>query len=77
MCLSMDNLLGFVALIAVYKINVKVDWVSCHFSQNFNIRIKHGVSCKNVRHVPREMLKIEGDRSGGCSGKLDEPIVHG
>ena len=36
-----------------------------------------GFLCNNVRHVPRDMLKTEGDRSGGYSGKLDEPIVHG
>ena len=54
-----------------------MDCSSCHFSQNFNIGIKHGVSCNNVRHVPLDMLKPEGDISGGYSWKLDEPIVHG
>ena len=72
-----DATFGFVAPIAASKINVKVDWSSHHFSQNFNIRIKHGFSCINVHRVSREMLKTEGDRSGGYSGKLDEPIVHG
>ena len=62
---------------ATKKSKVKVDCSSHHFSQNFNIRIKHGFSCNNVRHVPQEMLKTEGDRSGGYSGKLDERIVHG
>ena len=42
----------FVAPIAALKINVKVDWSSCHFSQNFNIQIKHGFSCIDVRLVP-------------------------
>ena len=56
--------------------NVKVDLSSLHFSQNFNIWIKYGFSCNYVGHVPREMLKTEGDRSGGYSGKLDESIVH-
>ena len=35
------------------------------------------VSCNNVRHVPLEMLKTEGDISGEYSGKFYEPIVHG
>ena len=56
----MDALFGFVAPLAASKFNVKVDWSSRHFSQNFNIRIKHGFSCNNVRHVPREMLKPGG-----------------
>ena len=64
--LSLDALFGFVAPIAASKINFKVDWSSRHYSQNFNIRIKHVFSCNNVCHVP-----------GGYSGKLDEPIVHG
>ena len=76
--LSIDALIGFVASIATEKINVKVDWSSLNFSQNLNIWIKHGFSCNNVRHVPHKVkLKTEGDTSGGCSGKLDEPIVHG
>ena len=74
--LSIDALIGFVAPIAASKINVKVDLFSLHFSQNFNIRIKHGFACSNVRHVPREMLKTEGDRSGVYSRKFDKPIVH-
>ena len=73
----MGALFGFVASIAAYKINVKVNWSSSRFSQNFNIRIKHGFSCINVRHGPPEMLKTEGDRSGGYSGKLDQPTVQG
>ena len=64
--LSMDALFGFVAPIAASKINVKDDWSSRHFSQNFNIWIKHVFLCNNVPHVP-----------GGYSKKLDEPIVHG
>ena len=76
-CLSIDALIRFVGPIAAYQINVKVDLSSLHFSQNVNIRIKHGFSCNNVRHVPWEMLKPEGDRSGGYRGKLDGPIVHG
>ena len=64
--LSMYASFGFVARIAASKINIKVDYSSRHFSQNFNIiRFKHGLSCNNVRHVPRELLKAEGDRSGG------------
>ena len=49
----------FVAPIVALKINVKVDWSSCHFSQNFNIRINHGFSCIDVSLVPREILKTE------------------
>ena len=44
----MDVLFVFVAPIAAYKINVKFDWSSRFFSQNFNIWIKHGFSCINV-----------------------------
>ena len=62
----MDALFGLVAPIAALKINVKVDWSSRHFAQNFNIPIKHVFSCNNFRHDP-----------GGYSGKLDEPIIHG
>ena len=72
----MDALIGFVTPIAALKINAKVDWSSRHFSQNFNIRIKHRFSCNYVHHVPREVLKPEGDRSGGYSGKLYEAIIH-
>ena len=61
---------------AASKFNIKVHWSSRHFSQNYNIRIKHRFSCNNVRHVPREILKAEGDRSGGYRGKLDERIVN-
>ena len=75
--LSIDAFYGFETPIAASKINVKVDWSLRHFSRNFNIRIKHRFSCNNVHHVPREVLKPEGDRSGGYSGKLDEAIVHG
>ena len=39
--LSMDALFGFVAPIVASKINVKVDWSSPYFSQNFNTRINH------------------------------------
>ena len=28
-------------------------------------------------YLSREMLKTEGDISGGYGGKLDQPIVHG
>ena len=45
---SIYALFGFVVPIASSKSNVKVDWSSHHFSQNFNIRIKHGFSCNNV-----------------------------
>ena len=38
----MDALIGLEAPIATYKINVKVDWSSGHFSQNLYIRAKHG-----------------------------------
>ena len=57
--LSMDALFVFVTPIAASKINVKVDWSSRHFPQNFNIRIKLGYTCNNVRHVPREMFKTD------------------
>ena len=59
----MGTLFRFIAPIAALN-NVKVDWSSRHFSQNSNIRIKHGVSCTRVRHVLLEMLKTEGDISG-------------
>ena len=49
----------FVAPIVALKINVKVDWSSCHFSQNFNIRINHVFLCIGVSLVPREILKTE------------------
>ena len=68
----MGTLFGFVAPIVDQKTNVKVDWSSGQFSQNSNIRIKHGFSCANVRHVLREMLKSEGDISGNYRGKLDQ-----
>ena len=67
----------FVAPIAALKINVKVDWSSCHFSQNFNIRIYHGFSCIDVSLVPWGILKAEGDRSGGYRVNFDQSIVHG
>ena len=67
----------FVESIAALKINVKVDWSSRPFSQNFNIRINHGFSCIDVSLVPRGILKTEGDRSGGYRGNLDQSIVHG
>ena len=73
----MDALFGFVARIVASKINVKVDCSSRHYSQNSNIWIKHWFLCNNVRHVPRKMLKAEGDKSGGYSDKLDQRIVHG
>ena len=73
----MNALFVFVAPIAALKINVKVDWSSRHFSQNFNIRIVHGFSCIDVSLVPRGILKTEGDRSGGYRGNLDQSIVHG
>ena len=38
--LSMDALFGFVAPIAVSKINVKVEWSLPYFSQIFNIRFR-------------------------------------
>ena len=75
--LSIDALIEFVAPIAAVKTNFKVDLSSLHFSQNFNILIKHGFAFSNVRHVPREILKTEGDRSGGYSRKLDQSTVHG
>ena len=68
----MDDLFGFVAPIATSKINVKVDWSSPHFSQNFNIRIDFRAIITFA--CP---LKPEGDRSGDYIGKRDESIVHG
>ena len=50
----------FEAHIAALKINVKVDWSSRHFSQNFNIQVNHGFSCIDVSLVPRGILKTEG-----------------
>ena len=73
----MDALFAFVAHRAALKINVKVDWSSRHFSQNLNIRINHVFPCIDVSLVPREILKTEGDRSGGYRGYLDQSIVHG
>ena len=67
--LKINALFGFVAPIAASKINVKADWSSRHFPQNFiihfNIPIKHEFSCTNFRHVTLEMLKTHCDRSGG------------
>ena len=75
--LEMDALFVFVAPKVALKINVKVDWSSCHFSQNFNTRINHMFSCIDVSLVPREILKTKGDRSGGYRGNLDQLIVDG
>ena len=72
----MGTLFEFVAPIVAQKTNVNVDRSSRHLSQNSNIRIKHGFSCTNVRHVLREVLKTEGHRSINHRGKLDQPIVH-
>ena len=57
------------------KNNVKVDWSSRHFSQNFNKRIKHGLLhyCCQIHRV---MLNIEGDRCGDYRGKLEQSIIH-
>ena len=55
----------------------KLTGIHAIFTQNFNIRIKHGFSCTYIRHIPRGVLKTEGDRFGGYRGKLDQPIVHG
>ena len=38
--LQEDALFEFLAPIAAEKINVKVDWSSCHFSQNCNVWFK-------------------------------------
>ena len=38
---------------------------------------KFYISCFDVSLVPREILKTEGDRSGGYRGNLDQSIVHG
>ena len=73
----MDALFVFVAPIVALKINVKVDWSLCNFSQNFNIRINDGFSCIDVSLVPWGILKAEGDRSGGYRGIFDQSIVHG
>ena len=51
--------------------------VSTPFSQNFTIRINYGFSCIDVSLVPREILKTEGDRSGGYRANLDQSIAHG
>ena len=67
----------FVAPIAALKINVKVELSSRHFSQNFNTQINHRFSCICISLVAREILKTEGDRSGGYRGNLDQSIVHG
>ena len=63
----MDSLFGYAALIAASNINVKIDWSSPHFSQKFQY--------SDQAWVFVQMLKTEGDRSGGYSGKLDESIV--
>ena len=73
----MNTLLCRVAPKVALQFNVKVGWSSLNVSQNFNLRIKHGFSCINVRQVHQEMFKTEGDRSGGYRGKLDNSIVHG
>ena len=73
----MNALLWWVAPIVALKFNVKVDWSSLNVSQNFNLLIKQGFSCINVRQVYEEMFKTEGDRSGGYRGENDHSIVHG
>ena len=65
-----EALFGCVAHIAASKINVKVDWSSHQFSQNFYNLVKHGFSCTNVCHVPRDMLKTEGKIPGVYRGNL-------
>ena len=67
----------YVAPRVAFKINVKVDWSSRHFSQHFNIRIDHGILCIDVTLAPPEILKTEGVRSGGYRGNHDRSIVHG
>ena len=51
----------FVAPKAALTINVKVDWSSRNFSQNFNIMVNHGLSCIDVSLVPKEILQTKGD----------------
>ena len=54
----MDALFVFVAPIAALKINVKVDWSSCHISQKFFTRINHGFSYIEVSLVSWGILKL-------------------
>ena len=60
----------FVTPIVALKINVKVDWSSYHFSQNFNIRINHGFSCIDVSLVPWEILKTKATNLVAIEGIL-------
>ena len=55
----MDALFGFVAPIAASKNNVKLAALHAIF-RKINIRIKHGFSCNNIRHVPGEMFRAKG-----------------
>ena len=63
-CRYNDTLFRLVAPIEAYRVNVKVDRSSRHFSQNFNLRSKHGFPRVNVRQVPRDvatyLVVIEG-----------------
>ena len=52
-----------------FSSNVKVDWSSPHFSQKIQYSVQTWVFV--------QMIKTEGERSGGYSGKLDESIVQG
>ena len=52
----------FIWVCSIYsalKMDVKVDWSSRHFSQNFNIQIKYGFSCTNVRPGSNEIVKTK------------------
>ena len=54
-----------------FKIQCQLTGLHSMFGQNFNLRIKHGFSCINVRKVHQEMFKTEGVRFGCYRGKLD------
>ena len=72
----MGTLFGFVAPIAAQNTDVKVEWSSRHFRKIPIFGSNMGFHA-HVRHVLREMLKTEGDRSGDNRGNLGQSIVHG
>ena len=51
--------------------------VFIHFSQSFDIRIKHGLPCTYVCPVPQNMLKLWGWQVWWLQREIDQPILHG
>ena len=66
----------FVAPIVALKINVKVDWSSCHFSQKSIYALTMGFHALTLAWSLGD-FKNRGNRSSGYRGNLDQSIVHG